>query len=102
MGFSSLAIPNKEILGPRFSSRWINNWFESHTRHLKHNVDVSLTHARCFRREYVFTCVDSSETVSADTYGERHLAAPVRNADGVTATVIDINIGETRVSDRDS
>ncbi|XP_043910408.1 EF-hand calcium-binding domain-containing protein 5 isoform X2 [Protopterus annectens] len=45
-------------------------------------------------RDYLFKCVDSSEVITANVYGERHIVIPLRTPAGQALGMLDINIGQ--------
>ncbi|XP_078536145.1 EF-hand calcium-binding domain-containing protein 5 isoform X1 [Lissotriton helveticus] len=47
-------------------------------------------------RDYLFKCADSSEVITTDAYGERHIAVPIREPSGRALAVIDVSTGKCR------
>ncbi|XP_066455689.1 EF-hand calcium-binding domain-containing protein 5 [Eleutherodactylus coqui] len=47
-------------------------------------------------RDYLFKCGDSSEVITTDAYGERHIAVPIRDLSGRALGVLDLNTGHCR------
>ncbi|KAH9514573.1 EF-hand calcium-binding domain-containing protein 5 [Bulinus truncatus] len=47
-------------------------------------------------RDYLFQCMENSETVCADAYGERHTSLPLRDLEGKAMGVLDISIGDMK------
>ncbi|XP_056414964.1 EF-hand calcium-binding domain-containing protein 5 isoform X2 [Hyla sarda] len=47
-------------------------------------------------RDYLFKCADSSEVITTDAYGERHIAVPIRDPSGRALGVLDLNMGHRR------
>ncbi|XP_069471351.1 EF-hand calcium-binding domain-containing protein 5 [Ambystoma mexicanum] len=47
-------------------------------------------------RDYLFKCADSSEVITTDAYGERHIAVPIREPSGRALVVVDVSTGQCR------
>ncbi|KAM9320330.1 EF-hand calcium-binding domain-containing protein 5 [Gastrophryne carolinensis] len=47
-------------------------------------------------RDYLFKCADSSEAITTDVYGERHIAVPIRDRTGRALGVLDLNTGHCK------
>ncbi|XP_018104285.1 EF-hand calcium-binding domain-containing protein 5 isoform X2 [Xenopus laevis] len=47
-------------------------------------------------RDYLFKCADSSEVITTDAYGERHIAVPIRNSAGRALGVLDLSTGQCK------
>ncbi|KAJ1186093.1 hypothetical protein NDU88_002877 [Pleurodeles waltl] len=47
-------------------------------------------------RDYLFKCADSSEVITTDAYGERHIAVPIREPSGRALAVMDVSTGQCR------
>lgn len=47
-------------------------------------------------RDYLFKCMESSETTTAEAYGEHHMAYPLRNEVGQCQCIIDVSLGKLK------
>ncbi|KAM4795652.1 EF-hand calcium-binding domain-containing protein 5 [Rhinophrynus dorsalis] len=47
-------------------------------------------------RDYLFKCADSSEVITTEAYGERHIAVPIRDNTGRALGVLDLSTGQCR------
>ncbi|KAM4701864.1 EF-hand calcium-binding domain-containing protein 5 [Discoglossus pictus] len=47
-------------------------------------------------RDYLFKCADSSEVITTDAYGERHIAVPIRDPTGRALGVLDLSTGHCK------
>ena len=57
--------------------------------------DMVVHLVRCYCREYLFQCVDSSEPVATELHCLHHLATPLRDSSGCAIAVLDITLAQS-------